>query len=296
MPRADEPLVTFYQVLRGGGGGHLPSPRSPHRAPSSAAGTLPADAFRYCEPARAASAFGYHLYPPMSIGLRFDGAEIEWSMDGDGTGIGASWFPLSDSVFYPGFAAFWASIAPEALKNMPPPLLAPTNTRGVVQVWGGSFARTLPNWSLLVRSPVNDSRRSLHYEVLEGIIETDWWGGPLFANIQLLESGKYISLAANRPFMQVVPVHSDYYGGLLNEYCVTEYIPEEIFTGYGTIVLGNKDGSRPVGQYAVDVRRRRAEGCRRGYLRAGAVSVISDGVDGRQRLSATSGQAGQPNE
>ena len=53
-----------------------------------------------------------------------------------------------------------------------------------MQIWSGLIARTAPEWSLLVRSPVNLAR-SQGYEHYEGIIETDRWFGPLFTNVRL---------------------------------------------------------------------------------------------------------------
>ena len=118
-----DPLVTFYQLIRGPGLPHLAPPRLPERATPDASGTLPAKALRYCEPSRTASAYGYSLYPPMTIGLHFDGANIAWSMDEDGTGAGENWYPLAESVYYPGYVECWNETAPDYLHDMVPPLL-----------------------------------------------------------------------------------------------------------------------------------------------------------------------------
>ena len=258
-PMMTAPLVTFYQFIREPGALHLAPPRLPERATPDASGTLPSQALRYCEPVRAASAYGYYLYPPMNIGLRFDGAEIEWSMDENGTGAGANWYSLNESVYYPGFVEHWNQTAPSYLRDMVPPLLTPGNTPGLVQVWSGAIGRTQESWSLLIRGPVNDRRRSMGYEVLEGIIETDRWSGHLFANLLMLRSEVAVFLHANCPYIQAIPVQREHYGDrLLNAYEVRSEIPPDVWRGYGDIVIGNRDGSRPLGQYAVDTRRRRA--------------------------------------
>ena len=57
-------LITFYQLIQGG----FP----PRLASQSANGTLPTDGFRYCEPLRAASSFGWYVYLPVDLWLLWD--------------------------------------------------------------------------------------------------------------------------------------------------------------------------------------------------------------------------------
>ena len=234
-------------------------PKFPERAKVDIGGALPAKALRYCEAIRVANSFGYHLYLPMDIGLRFDGADIECSIDEDGNGAGNNWWPLTSNAHFPGFPEHFNKIAPTWLHDMVPGLIGLGETHGVVQLWCGAIARTRENWSLLVRGPVNDSNRSLGYEVLEGIIETDRWGGHLFANIKMLRTDVPIILRAHRPFIQVVPIHRDaYLDEHLDNFEVTTDIPDAVWQSYGDVVIGKYTGTRPIGAYAVDVRRRRA--------------------------------------
>jgi hypothetical protein len=259
MTAAVEPLVTFYQLIQKPAAPHLSAPRLPSRATFDANGTLPANALRYCEPVRAASAFGYHLYLPMEVGLLFNGSEISWSFDHDGSGIGIDWWPL-DAAHYPNFLEDFNRIAPDYLKDFAPPFLATGESHGNVQVWTGAIARTRRDWSLLMRGPVNDSRRSLGYEVLEGIIETDEWGGHLFTNIKLLRTDTPIILKAHQPFAQAIPLHRAHYADdLLNAYDVSiDAIPEDVWKAYADVVVGKHNGSSPLGDYIVKARRRRA--------------------------------------
>lgn len=252
-------VVTFYQLITQPGAPHMAPPRHPHRAAVDADGTIPAKALRYCEAIRTANAYGYHLYLPLDLSLRFDGVEIECSIDEDGTGTGSNWWPLNASAHFPGFPDHFNQLAPDYLHDMVPPLVTPGETHSLVQLWCGSIARTKKDWSLLVRGPVNDSRRSLGYEVLEGIIETDQWGGHLFANIKLLRTDTVITIHAHHPFIQVVPVHRLSYGDAhLDDYAVDMTIPDDVWRAFGDVVIGKLDGSRPVGAYAVDVRKRKA--------------------------------------
>jgi hypothetical protein len=71
-PSRDEPLVTFYRFI--------PECRVPQRADSSAAGSIPTRAFRYCEAIRVASAFGWYLFPPIGVSFMWDGGiDISWT-------------------------------------------------------------------------------------------------------------------------------------------------------------------------------------------------------------------------
>jgi hypothetical protein len=252
-------LVTFYQLITQPGAPHMAPPRFPQRAQVDADGSIPARALRYCEAIRTANAYGYYLYLPMDLSLRFNGVETECSIDEDGTGTGSNWWPLNASAHFPGFPTHFNQIAPVYLRDMVPPLVAPGESHGTIQLWCGSIARTEKDWSLLVRGPVNDSRRSLGYEVLEGIIETDRWGGHLFANIKLLRTDTVITIHAHHAFIQVVPVHRDSYSDAhLDDFAINTEVPDEIWKSYGEIVIGKIVGSRPIGAYAVDVRKRRA--------------------------------------
>ena len=55
-----------------------------------------------------------------------------------------------------------------------------------------------------VRGPANYSY-SRDYEVLEGVIETEHWFGPLFTNIRLHKRNKPIIVRADKPLLQVQP-------------------------------------------------------------------------------------------
>ena len=257
----DQPLVTFYPLIREPAAPHLEPPVPPQRATRDASGTLPSRALRYCDPVTKANAFGFHLFPPTTIGIKFDGVDFCWSYDVDGTGIGAHWWPLDASApaFYPGFVDYWQAKMPSEVHGLVPPFIVPVETRGFLQIWTGLIARTAPNWSLLVRSPVNDSRRSLGFEVFEGIIETDQWGGHLFVNCQVLRTDIPIVLYAQNPFVQVQPLLQPYYSDIaLDSYAVRHEVPDTVWKDYRSVVSGKRDGTRPLGHYAVSSRRREA--------------------------------------
>lgn len=108
-PAAKPKLVTFHRMI--------PTARMPQRADRSAAGSLPTRAFRYCEPATSAAAFGYYLFPPIGFSVQWDGHDIMWTFEGAG-----DWFPLNRAVQFPGFRDQFDAVAPDEIKEFSPPV------------------------------------------------------------------------------------------------------------------------------------------------------------------------------
>src|SRR5262249_37654224 len=61
----DSVVCRFYRLI--------PDAPVPRPADRSADGTLPVNAYRYCEAIASASAFGWYMYPPLSFSLWWDG-------------------------------------------------------------------------------------------------------------------------------------------------------------------------------------------------------------------------------
>ena len=248
-PAPGSPLVTFYRFI--------PDIRLPQRADSSAAGSIPTRAFRFCEAIRLASAFGWYVFPPIGMSFMWDGGtDVQWTYAG-----ADEWMPLKAAQF-PDFAKHFDEKAPEEIKGFSPPFVAALQEPGVVQIWSGLVARTQPGWSLLVRGPAN-LPRSLAYEVYEGIVETDRWFGPLFTNIRLTRTNQPVELNPEMPFMQVQPVNRAMHGNALEQFeLVTEldHLREEEWAAFHqTVVRPNVDPHRQQGQYAVAARKRRKD-------------------------------------
>jgi hypothetical protein len=85
-----------------------------------------------------------------------------------------------------------------------PPFLEAFPERGVVQVWTGYFVTTEPDVSTWVRGRVNRLGTSA-CSVLEGLVETDWWTGPLFFVLQINKTDFPIQFRQAEPFLQVIP-------------------------------------------------------------------------------------------
>jgi hypothetical protein len=246
--KPNSPVVSFYTLI--------PNGRAPERADRSAGGILPTRAFRYCEPVTTASAFGWHIFPPIGLSLVWDGSEVAWTYEGAG-----AWYTLKSAQF-PGFADRFDRIVPDDLKGFSPPFLSALPEPGLVQIWSGFVVRTAPGWSLLIRPSANVPR-SQSYEMYEGIIETDEWFGPLFINLRLTRTHVPIEIDPEFPLFQVQPIHrSAYASELLDSFRV---VPEGSWTSEDwdnyrkTVKEPNIIAHRQPGLHAVKVRKRRKQ-------------------------------------
>ena len=240
------PTVCFFRLIA--------DAPMPVRADRSVGGTVPTRAFRYCEPLRTASAFGWYVFPPIDFSLTFDGVDTRWSLDG-----GDTWQNL-DSIQYPGFSDLFNEHCPAVARDCAPPLLAVGAEPGIIAVWSGLIARTAPGWSLLVRPPAN-LPRSNRYDSYEGIIETDRWTGPLFTNIRLTKTDVPIEFKRETPYLQVqaLPreIYSDETVGNFDVVGDIAEFPASEWSGYvETVVAPGTGTSREPANYAKAARRR----------------------------------------
>jgi hypothetical protein len=180
--------MRFYRIL--------PYGLDPIIPPDELSGEVPIRAYRHCEPFLAANRVGWLLYPPMSFELLWTGREFLAKFDTIET-----WIKV-DKLFLPEFADYWSVKAPAAALEMIPPFLDAFPERGVIQAWSGFLLETDPGLSTWIRGPVNRSAPSA-YQVIEGVVETDWWLGPLFTNFQFVKSDDPVRFEANRPWLQL---------------------------------------------------------------------------------------------
>lgn len=188
--------VRFHRIF--------PAALLPMRADKSALGTLPAAAHQYCEAVRTASAFGWYVFPPTDIRLRWDGSETLFAQ-------GENWRPLTSEHLGSEFLELWDSRAPPELQGRAPPFLSSLFIPGVVQIWSGLFVSSARGWSVLVR-PLANVVPSRAFACYEGIVETDEFGpAPLFVNIRLLSTEGEISISRSKPLFQVQPIYRECY-------------------------------------------------------------------------------------
>jgi len=244
---AATPLVRFHRMIS--------VARLPERADRSACGTIPARAARHCDAITQASAFGYYVFAPMELSLLWDGASIFWTYAGTNR-----WLPLA-AAQYPHFAAAFDGAAPADLHGCAPPFLSALPEPGCLQLWTGLFARTAPDWNLLVR-PVANFNANPGLVAFEGIIETDRWFGPLFTNLRLTKTDVPVRIDANLPLVQAQPLPRHLTAdATLNRFDTTpdlHALTADDWAAYrDTIVTPNTQPNRPLGQTAIANRRRR---------------------------------------
>jgi hypothetical protein len=242
-------IVTFYRFI--------PEARLPIRADRSAGGTLPARAFRYCEPVASASSFGWYLFPAIDFTVIWDGSALIWNYVGT-----PDWYPL-ERAQYPGFRTHFAAKAPTGVASFAPPFLTYDSHLHMLQIWSGYFSRTKDNWSVLVRPVVNVSHAD-HFQGYDALIETDRWFGPLFTNIRLNRPNVPIRFRTDFPFLQIQPLHRDVYSdATLNDFKVIRDLSQLSNTDWmrfqETVVKPNTQQPRPIAPYAIATRKRRKQ-------------------------------------
>ena len=205
-----EKLVEFFRVS--------PQIIPPMRADKSALGAIPAAAHQYCEALRAASGFGWYIFPPTDISLRWDGAEV-FIEDGD------EWQPLTSHVSAAMGEAWDASCPPHLIGGVPPYVSA-LFVPGVVQIWSGLFASTAPDWNVLVR-PLANVVGSRAYSLFEGVIQTGWFKPcPVFINLRLLATNEVIRIAQGKPLFQLQPLHQSCFREDVSEARTFDVLPQ----------------------------------------------------------------------
>jgi hypothetical protein len=242
MDEPEQPVICqFYRLIA-----DAPEPR---RADRSADGTLPVNAYRYCEAIASASAYGWYLYPPLSFSLWWDGSEIAWTYEG-----AENWYPLRGAQ-YPGFLEQFAKVAPDDLSALAPPFLVQGMLPGVVQIWSGYLARTAPGWALLSRGAANIPRTQ-GYEAFEGIVETDTWFGPLFTNLRLTRTNSPVEFHRRRPLFQVQPIWRPSYTEPSFKVSEAADLGAEDWERFAATIKPNTVQMRRLGHYAIDTRKR----------------------------------------
>jgi Family of unknown function (DUF6065) len=245
MAKLAEPSIcTFYRLI--------PDAPPPRRADRSADGTLPTRGYRYCEALASASGFGWYLYPPLNFSMVWDGVEIAWTYEG-----AEDWYPLRGAQF-PGFRQLFEQVAPEPVKLLAPTFLASAREPGVVQIWSGYLARTVPGWSLLSRGPANIPRTQ-GYEHYEGIIESETWFGPLFTNVRLTRTNSPVEFHVRYPLFQVQPLLRQCYDEPSFDILGMSELSADDWHSFAATMQPNTDQMRMLGHYAVDTRRRKRQ-------------------------------------
>jgi len=250
-PAPPLPHIKFYRLLR--------TAPQPVRAARDAMGHLPIRASQYCDASAAASSYGWWLFAPMDFSLLWDGRRILWTW-----GERPDWL-LLDAAQFPGYAAEFDATVPRSMRGYSPPFLTALPEPGLVQVWTGFFARSAPGWSLLIRPPANIGPAG-NVMTYEGIVESDVWFGPVFANLRLTRKDEPVRLSASTPLLQVQPVqrlsYSDTAMDSMSLVPELEDLTPADWSDYATtIVRRSQTPPDTAGSYAIAARRRRKREC-----------------------------------
>lgn len=221
----------------------------PVRGDRGLLGTSPLRAFQFCEPYCAANEYGWQAFPPVDFALKWDGTAISWYVaESD------EWMPLRSAIL-PGFADHWNRLGASGFEAGPPPFLSALPEPGLVQVWTGLVARSPDGWALLVRPPPNFPR-SLGFEILEGVIETDWWFGPLITTIRLCRTDEPVLFWRHLPILALQPVpkvvlNSDFYASTQIELGTNAFGQSDWQEFQAAMALHSRKDGRPGGYKAV---------------------------------------------
>lgn len=224
----------------------------PSRADGTLGGAVSLRAFRYCEPFVKASGFGWGICPPIDFRLIWDGGQFLWRPEQS-----TSWTSLTVAQM-PGYSKWFRENAPDGRGRLEIPFLSAFPERGVVQVWSGFLARTKPNWSLLIRGLPNRSASDQYFN-LEGLVEHDWWCGPLLTNLQFTKANSEVRFRRASPLFLVQPIPREAYSrGVLDSMEVSLSLPTSESEDWAQLEEALFFGSevKPLGSYARIVRKR----------------------------------------
>lgn len=122
-----------------------------------------------------------------------------------------------------------------------------------------------------MRAPANIPRG--HWELYEGIIETDRWFGPLLSNMRLTKTDVQVRLEPDWPIFQVVPLPRTLYGNETLQAVdlrlrLADLGEAEWAAFEETVVKPCSDPQREQGAYAQRTRRRRRTEATHGAIHA----------------------------
>ncbi|MEQ1962120.1 DUF6065 family protein [Xenorhabdus khoisanae] len=181
-----------------------PESPDPIKANIAITGEIPSRAHQFCEPFLVANSMGFLIYPPMNFDLMWDGYKIYFQPEGMDEWI------IIDKLYLPDSVDIWQKVMPESHSKYLPAFIEAFPEKGVIQVWTGYFVSTSCGESLWIRAPINRPS-NINYRVMEGIIESDWWAGPLFTNFEMMRSDVPISFKKTEPILQVFTIPKEYH-------------------------------------------------------------------------------------
>jgi Family of unknown function (DUF6065) len=206
VPDPQLPTVEFFLLN--------PEVRPPEPASRDVRGSLPARAARICPPVTAAASFGWYVFPPIDFALRWDGHGTDWSpLTGNEPDRWRSLAGGRDALLT--HTRRFLDAAPEGyqedldifdyVERTIPFMDADPLAANQIELISGLVARTSPGWCLLSRG-VPNWPGSYDHQVLEGVVETDWYRGYVPTMIRLTRQDRVVRFYRDQPVMVVQPI------------------------------------------------------------------------------------------
>ncbi|WP_156996639.1 DUF6065 family protein [Knoellia aerolata] len=224
---------------------------------------LPAKAVKRCPPVTVGSSYGWLLFPPTSFAVRWVKEGLEFALMDDDGRIG-SWQVLDSGRpgRHPGTEAALAGVPEhrleelrEALGDGGVPLVDPNPADPrEFQIFTGVTVRTAPGWASLVRPIPNLPVPPDTHDVVDGVVETAWYGNGLPVMVRLRSRDEIVRFARSTPIAAIQPVP------------VAAFAAENSVATTGEPGLGNWDEDE--WERFVTTRRRRLDSLPGSYRRA----------------------------
>lgn len=176
---------------------------------------LPAKAVKRCPPVTAASSLGWLLFPPTSFAVRWVRDRLDFTLVGD-EGRPGSWEVLGAGRpgRHPRTGDALAGVPDhrtdelnECLDDEGVPLVDPNPADPrEFQIFTGVTARTAPGWASLVRPVPNLPVPPETHDVLDGVVETAWYGNGLPVMVRLRVRDEVVRFSPSTPLAAIHPV------------------------------------------------------------------------------------------
>ena len=176
---------------------------------------LPAKAVKRCPPVTAASSYGWLLFAPSSFAVRWVKHGLEFALMDDDGEIGA-WELLEGGRpgRNPRTEAALAAVPEhrveelrEALGEGGVPLVDPNPADPrELQIFTGVTVRTAPGWASLVRPVPNLPLQPETHDVVDGLVETAWYGNGVPVMVRLRARDEVVRFSSSTPLAALQPV------------------------------------------------------------------------------------------
>lgn len=176
---------------------------------------LPAKAVKRCPPVTSASSFGWLLFPPSSFAVRWVKDRLEFTLMDDSGDLGA-WQVLGAdrSGHHPAAEAALAQIPAHRQDELQDcvtdeglPLVDPNPADPrEFQIITGVMARTAPGWACMVRPIPNLPMPPGTHDVVDGIVETAWFGNGLPVMVRLRQQDEIVRFSRSNPLAAIQPI------------------------------------------------------------------------------------------